>query len=94
MGACNECGQGRGHMKGCPSLDKPSKRGGERSVKAPPPENTIGHSHDYRLSREYTEIMRDGKTQWRYYYKEFTCRAKHGKCDRPVHVDFMRRVRI
>jgi hypothetical protein len=89
--ACSECGAKKGHLHGCEKA-KPSKIGGERGKKAPPPENTPRHIHNYWVTREFQEIIRDGRKKYRYYYKEHTCRNKG--CPRPVIIEYMRRVRF
>jgi hypothetical protein len=93
---CNDCG-----MKPCmggrgPGSCVGGKKGAgqRRSERVGLPENTVKHMHDYRWVRDYDEQVRDGKKTYKYFYQEFKCIATRGKCGRPKHVDYIRRVRV
>jgi|HubBroStandDraft_2_1064218.scaffolds.fasta_scaffold449335_2 hypothetical protein len=72
-----------------------SKKAGERrSTKVGPPENKVGHSHDYRVVRVATDVIVEGKGRkqktWSVQTKESHCRNRKGTCDRPIHIDVTR----
>lgn len=73
--------------------DGKSKTGGERGKKAPDPKDTPEHRHDYRMTRETVDVVRDGRKTFSVRTQVFTCHNRQGKCTAPTHID-VKRVRL
>ncbi|HUN38433.1 MAG TPA: hypothetical protein VMU95_41110 [Trebonia sp.] len=94
-GYCDQCqmqpcigGRGPG------SCTQGKKGAGERrSEKAGPPENTVKHTHDYRVVNITTDVVRDGRKRFSVQTKTSKCFNRKGECTRPEHVD-VTRIRI
>jgi hypothetical protein len=77
--------------RGPGSCEGGKKGAGERrSEKAGPPENTVSHTHDYRVTRVTTDVVKDGRKTFSVQTKESHCMNRKGKCTRPVHIDVTR----
>lgn len=93
---CPECGQkpcmGGGGVGSC--IGGKSKTAGERGKKAPPPQDTPEHKHDYRMSRVISgETVKEGKKTYSIRTSEYQCHNRTGKCDRPTMID-VKRIRL